>query len=76
MCGLRDISRALFTAEKEVQDTSCRLGVSPNVGNMTASLLNGLCIRCPGHSFTMRIEGTNVALWVEGAEGAILYSLM
>jgi hypothetical protein len=24
MCGLRAISRALFTAVKEVQDTSCR----------------------------------------------------
>jgi glutamyl/glutaminyl-tRNA synthetase len=49
--------------------------ISPNMGNMTTSLPNGLCTRYPSSSCTVRIEDTNVALWIEGAEVAILYSL-
>ena len=65
MYGLRAILREPLLA----------FAISPTVGNMTTSLPNGLCTRYPSSSFTVRIEDTNVALWVEGAEVAILYSL-
>ena len=39
-------------------------GISPNVGNMTASLPNGLFTGRPSSNFSVRIEDTNVTLWM------------
>ena len=51
------------------------VGISPNVGNMTASLLNGLFISRLRDVCCARIEGTDLADKTASAKGSILFSL-
>jgi hypothetical protein len=51
------------------------VGISPNVGNMTASLLNGLFTSRLRDVCCRGIEDTDIADKTASAEGAILYSL-
>ena len=47
----------------------------PHVGNIRTALFNWLFARHEGGKFIVRVEDTDVARRVEGAEGAILDSL-